>query len=213
MNRASIVETEVDEERMSHGEDTSTADEGYDEDNIYVSDTYLLGEQIASALENAKIDIVGVDDEDSIAPALADALLFNIERDTYDRMNEGWNQFGAESLYSIGEAEMEDLKDSFELDDGTFTEDLLRHISIEIATKMDANDMDSSGCDSEELLLVAESIFNIINRDVRKYDEAPNDDIKTETTVDDIDTGAESDDEDDEPPTFHRYVLSADRTG
>ena len=89
---------------------------------------YLLGEQIASALEIAEIDVVGVDDEEAIAPALADALLGNINnRDAYNRKNEGWNQFGAETLYSIGEEDMESLDDSFLSDDGAFTDEFLRY--------------------------------------------------------------------------------------
>eukprot|EP00531_Pseudo-nitzschia_arenysensis_P000477 CAMPEP_0116153668 /NCGR_PEP_ID=MMETSP0329-20121206/21368_1 /TAXON_ID=697910 /ORGANISM="Pseudo-nitzschia arenysensis, Strain B593" /LENGTH=1020 /DNA_ID=CAMNT_0003650593 /DNA_START=110 /DNA_END=3172 /DNA_ORIENTATION=- len=214
MDGDEAVEINGDEEEMKdNSEYTSNTEEDYNEDNIYVDDTYLLGEQIALALEKANIDIVGVDDEEYIAPVLADALLYNIDRDAYGRMNEGWNQFGAESLYSIGEAEKDYFEDAFELDNRLFTEDLFKRISIATATSVDDYHPDSSRYNSEEILLVAESLFNIMNGDVDKYSEKPEEKIKTDTTVLDIDADEESSDEDDEPPTFHRYVLSVDRTG
>ena len=213
-NRNETLGSKVEEEQIKNGgDDTLTADSiqrgdgGYDEDNIDVGDTYLLGKQIASALENANVDIVGVDDGEIIAPALADALLFNIERDAYDRMNEGWNQFGAKSLYSIGEDETDDFVDDFEPD--TFTDELLQQIAIETSSASGENDSDSQHCDGEELVLVADSILDIINHNEDEYGGEPN----TEKLILDTDKDADAVDEDDEPPIFHRYVLKPDNTG
>jgi hypothetical protein len=126
------AKSNTNEERTKHDDNFCSTDasneqdeEGYDEESIYVRDIYLLGEQIASALEIAEIDVVGVDDDEDIAPALADALLRNIERDAYNRKNEGWNQFGADTLYSIGEEDM-DLSD-----DGAFTDEFFQQVSTE----------------------------------------------------------------------------------
>ena len=172
----------------------------FDDENPGVDDTYILGEQIALALDKAEIDVVGLADGERIAPAIAEALIYSIERDEYDRMNEGWNQFGAESLYSIG-GDDGDL----ELDDDTFSDELVEEIWTHTAAM---GELESNYGDEEELILVADSIMNIINGD---DDEDEDDDViepYSETSSDAIDV-----DEDDEPPTFHKYVLKVDRTG
>jgi hypothetical protein len=180
-----------------------------DEESIYVGDTYLLGEQIASALEKAEIGVEGVDDEEAIAPALADALLSSIERDAYHRNNEGWNQFGAESLYSIGEDDMDVLEDEYSADDDAFTDEFLRHLSAATASVLNGDDSGSLHPDGEEIALVADSILNIINRDEddvgmneETYDEPP----IASTNNAETDGGGKNN----EPPTSHRYVLKAD---
>lgn len=193
-----------------------------DEDNYYVDDTYLLGEQIASALKSAQIDIVGAEDHESIAPILADALLLNVETDANNKNNEGWNQFGAESLYSIGGDEVEmpvatPTVDEFgyvcenendSSSDDPLTDELLRNVSIETAASAksgDGSEFQQGHFTGEEIALVADALVNIINRGVDGQD----DDKEEETPVESVNTNKGKDD-DNEPPTSHRYVLQAD---
>jgi hypothetical protein len=206
------------EERTKHDDGYSSSidsieqdEDGYDEESIYVGDTYLLGEQIASALEIAEIDVVGVDDEEAIAPALADALLGNIERDAYNQKNEGWNQFGAETLYSIGEEDMDRLQDGFSSDDGAFTDEFLQHISTETAATPSEDDSDLRHSDGEEIVLVADSILNIINRDEDEYEYDEENPLATPIVdTSNANTGTDGGDKGDEPPTSYRYVLEPD---
>lgn len=203
--------SKAEEERIEQGEKedpVATADSMKQErEGIYVDDTYLLGKQLASTLNTAEIDVMGLDDEEAIAPALADALLDKIKRDSYEQNNEGWNQSGAETLYSIGGAHGNSrLEDGFLADDDAFTDELLQQISARIATASSEDDLDSTRCDGEEMSLVADSIINIINRDEHDNDS---DEIPIDTAlVDTINVQAEAiDGDDDKPPSSYRFVL------
>lgn len=177
--------------------ETSTVE---DEDELAeVSETYLLGEQIASAFEVADIDIVGVDNEDSLVPALADSLLGSIEAD--EQTNSGWNQLGADSLYSI-RAPSED--------EDALTEDLLEDIAIHHPEDVEFSG-DEEETNDEEITLVADSILNIICRDEGADFEEITEDEATATRIESPPSEApEDDDDDDEPFTSHRFVLEPD---
>jgi hypothetical protein len=73
----------------------------------------------------------------------------------------------------------------------------------------------SRHCDGEEIVLVADLILNIINRDEDEYEydgENPVETyiVDTSSNNNNTKTGTDGGDEDDEPPTSYRYVLEAD---
>ncbi|VEU38585.1 unnamed protein product [Pseudo-nitzschia multistriata] len=196
-----------DEQLMSWMTTPNQEKEIEDDDSADRNGGNLLGEQIVSALDTAEIDVVGAEGDEVIAPeTLADIMLENIEKDAIKTNKVGRSLFGANSLYSIG-GETSISNTELEPPDDAFTDDLLRDIAN--SKHLEAEDDSVEQTIGEEMVLVADSILNILLPDGEGEPEAIPEDAPSESTG----SAEKGDNGSDGPSTSHRFELKPDGSG